>query len=662
MIQMTILKYQAAALAMSCAALLSACGGGGGDAGTPPWGGGGGDGVIDSGTTGAVSNSGGSVLMSLSTAQISSSSPGTVTAVVKNAAGAVVPGALVTFSLSGTSSSIASLNPVTAITNSNGEASSTLTPTSSSVSGAAYVNASADTSAGTLTAKATFSVSAINVTLTAVSAASPTLAAYQSTAINFTVSGASSASPVAIAVSSTCSASNKAVISPSSLTLTSTTGTVSYQDQGCSATDRINVQIVGTSQNRSVDVAVAAPLTRAIQFASATPESICLAGSGCPVSSIVSFKVVDENGVGKPNIVVDFSLDQPNIATLNQTQGTTDASGIAQVSVSAKSTPSPVRVRAALATDSTLSTVSNALTINAGLPTNDAVSFSAEKYAMNGNLDGDDSDLRIQLSDRFGNPVPDGTRVNLVAEGASVIPASCTTVDSVCTPVKFVVSNPRPANGRVEVVAYAVGEESYTDANANLAYDLGESFSDLGEVYLDKNENGVLDTASGEYITGTAANGVWDSNTYVRASNRFYLSNTVSAPRFYVANSVPGGGYACSTTQIASLPAATLSLAGTTCRASYAFCVRDANTNADALGGNPIASGSIVEVATNASGGAVSVSNTPIPSTAAVPTLHVVTAQRSACDTPLTAGGSVDISFTMGGTKFTTNDFLRITN
>lgn len=618
---------------------------------------------MDSGTTGAATNSGGSVLLTLSAAQISSSSPGTVTAVVKNASGAVVSGALVTFSISGTSSAIAALSPVTAITNSNGEASTTVSPTSSSVSGAAYVNASADTSAGTLTAKATFSVSAINVTLNSVSASSTSLAAYQSTAINFTVSGASSASPVSLAISSTCSASNKAVISPSTLTLTSPTGTVAYQDQGCSATDRVNVQVVGTSQNRSVDLVVAAPATRAIQFDRAQPASICLAGSGCSVSSIVYFKVVDENGVGKPNVLVNFALDQPNVATLNSTQGTTDASGFAQVSVSAKNTPSPVRVRAALASDSTLSTVSNALTINAGLPTNNAVSFSASKYALNGNLDGDSADLRIQLSDRFGNPVPDGTIVNLVAEGGSVIPASCVTTGAVCSSIKFVVSNPRPADGRVEVVAYAVGEESYIDANLNLQYDSGESFADLGQVYLDKNENGLLDSANGEYVTGDPVNGAWDSNTYVRANRRLILSNTVSAPRFFGTTVDSNGNLVCSNVAITAQPAATLALGlGGACRASYTFCVRDATTAADALGGNPIASGSTVEVTTNATGASASVDNSPIPSTASAPTMHVVTAQRSSCDTIPTAGGDVDISFTMGGTKFTRTNFLKITN
>ena len=48
-------------------------------------------------------------------------------------------------------------------------------------------------------------------------------------------------------------------------------------------------------------------------------------------------------------------------------------------------------------------------------------------------------------------------------------------------------------NGRVTLVAYSLGEESFIDANGNNSYDSGETFYDLGDIYIDANENGQWD-------------------------------------------------------------------------------------------------------------------------------------------------------------------------
>ena len=42
-------------------------------------------------------------------------------------------------------------------------------------------------------------------------------------------------------------------------------------------------------------------------------------------------------------------------------------------------------------------------------------------------------------------------------------------------------------------MAYALGEESFIDANGNNSYDSGETFYDLGDIYIDANENGQWD-------------------------------------------------------------------------------------------------------------------------------------------------------------------------
>lgn len=56
-------------------------------------------------------------------------------------------------------------------------------------------------------------------------------------------------------------------------------------------------------------------------------------------------------------------------------------------------------------------------------------------------------------------------------------------------------------------MAYALGEESFTDLNANGIYDPGETFTDMPEPFLDANENGVKDT--NEDFIDTNANGAY---------------------------------------------------------------------------------------------------------------------------------------------------------
>ncbi|HSG60785.1 MAG TPA: hypothetical protein VLA24_05050 [Pseudomonadales bacterium] len=46
--------------------------------------------------------------------------------------------------------------------------------------------------------------------------------------------------------------------------------------------------------------------------------------------------------------------------------------------------------------------------------------------------------------------------------------------------------------GRSTILAYAIGEESFVDANGNGVFDSGEAFTDLGEPFVDHNEDGVF--------------------------------------------------------------------------------------------------------------------------------------------------------------------------
>jgi hypothetical protein len=432
------------------------------------------------------------------------------------------------------------------------------------------------------------------------------------------------------------------MLSPTSVTVTGATASTTYQDKGCGAMDRVNAVITGTSQQGNVELTVRAPSVQSLEFVSASPDKICLAGSGCAVSSVVSFRVKDQFGNAVSGQTVAFALDIPNVATLSTTSGPTNALGIAEVSVSARTTPTPVRVRGtvALTGGGALTTVSNALAINAGLPTQRGVSFSATTYNVDGwQKDGTESDIRLQLNDRFGNPVPDGTSISLVTEGASVIPARCVTANGVCT-VKFVTSNFRPGDGRVTVVAYAQGEESFDDKDMDNLYTVGEAFGDLGAVFVDRNENGIMETGLGEYLIGSAVDGAWNNNTYVRMSRLFTLSNSATAPRLFVFDDDRG---ACTSIEFAPV---VFSLSES-CRLSTRFCLRDSNDGADGMGGNPVPAGTVLSMSTKAKGATPSVDFTPVSSVVTSPTSHLLTAELDDCSKGLEAPGPLYLTVKM---------------
>lgn len=663
-------------LSVLVAALMAACGGGGGNASTPTYdvssdatfgsgtsGNTGGSGSTSSGsttTTNVSSNAAGSVILSLTSNQISASQPTTVTAVVKDAAGLPVAGALIQFTLSGSGASgLATVSPPSAITDANGQAAATLTPVSGATVGAAYVNAQADTSAGSLTAKQVFSVTATEVALSSVTLSSSSINGYNSASIAVGVTGAGSTTPVTINVSSTCATAGKATISPSSLTVTGSGGTVTYQDKGCgstsgagSATDRISVQIAGTTQQMSRDLVVAAPVTQGIQFVSVDNATICQKGTGCPSVANVVFKTVDQTGVAQPGLTVDFSLNNP-VATLGSTFGVTGADGTVSVAVAANRTPSPVRVIAQVRGTS-LQTLSNNLTISGGLPvagtddTDTGMSFSAEKYALLYEWASDFANLTVRLTDRWGAPAVDGTVVNLVADGGTVVPAYCMTKDGACVS-KLLVSNPIPANGRVHVVAYAYGQEYFEDANGNGVFDTGESFHDVNAaVCLDKNGSDTCDAS--EYIVGNinslnAGNNAWDDGgaAFARIQHTYFFSLTSEAPRLFKASAGVCTNDPVDNTYM------TITMGGES-RKTLQFCARDGNTEADTVTtfhkGNPLPSGTTITASPSMANATVSFSNQPISLGVSKPTLHTLTVQNTSPTNAALSAGTATITFT----------------
>ncbi|MDN5863702.1 MAG: Ig-like domain-containing protein [Gammaproteobacteria bacterium] len=304
---------------------------------------------------------------------------------------------------------------------------------------------------------------------------------------------------------------------------------ITYSAKGCSGSDTITAttSIDADTLTATGVVTVAPASVGFIQFVSATPDIISLNGTGGPQTSTVIFQVTNSSGGPVPGARVEFSLDTTvGGITLAPSSATTGNNGQAQTIVRAGTQHTTVRVTATVHTDDgrTISTQSPGIVISTGIPTQKHFSLSLSKHNLEGfNTDGLTSSVQVILSDRFGNPVPDGTQIAFTTNGGQIGP-SCTTLGGSCS-VPWTSANPRPSNGPLSVIghatilAYATGEESFTDVNGdgifNVANGVADTFSlvpnpgapnnpgdnfygmptadEIGEVYLDQNQNGAYD-------------------------------------------------------------------------------------------------------------------------------------------------------------------------
>jgi len=456
--------------------------------------------------------------------------PLTIQATLKDAAGAVIPNAVISFTSADPTLGVVS--PASALTNASGVAFSRLEAASITAVGASQVDATATlpgTTTGSTTTttpptgSATFAVGAAAVNL-ALSISQPAISAYGTTSVTatVTVNGAPISSPMIVKFTSGCATSGKATLSTDVQTINGV-ATSTYTDKGCAQTDTITASI-GSAQ-RSGTITVAAPQPVNIQFVGTTPNSILVikgtGGVGYSETASVKFKVVDITLAGLANQTVTFGLTTiaggitlDGVALTQSGAGSTiskqtGADGTVSVTVQSGTVPTSVWVTATLGT---LTTQSNQLVISTGRPVQDSFSLSATTLNIDGgDLDGVETTITVRASDRMGNIVADGTTINFIAEGAQIrgetstvvggtgtTQSTCSTVKGVCS-VTLISAEYRPRNdsepsglataNRVTITAYSLGEESFVDANGNNVWNPGETWDDLGDVFVDNNEN-----------------------------------------------------------------------------------------------------------------------------------------------------------------------------
>lgn len=520
---------------MFVAGALAACGGGGGTREfTDESGGSGGSAGSASVTVTVVDAASGTAKTT-----ISSTTQSIAKAVVKNAAGAAVANAVVKFESTGSGAVVFS-PAATAMTDATGMASVNVAPASFSTAGAYTITASTQVASATVAGTYNVAIGATQITLGTLSAEQSPLSAYGTTVFSVPVQGVSASTPITVRFTSTCASA-----SPARATLTSLVNSVdgvaraTYVDRGCGTTDLVTASVEGTSVSKTANLVVQVPRVANIQFVSASPRVIALRGTGgvqgpgsaaFPEISTVRFQVVDQAGapVTVPtNVTLRLSNDTGGLlidSVAGPVTRQTDAQGIVEVQVQSGSIPTPLWVIATIGSGPTaLVTNSVQLAVSTGQPIQSRFSFSASHYNLEGwAYDGSTADITIIAADSMGNPVPDGTSISFISD-AGLVNANCQTgVDTerplpgppapgVCS-VQLLSQGVRPANGRLRVAAYAVGEEHYDDLNSNNRYDAGEPFLDQGYLFLDTNESGAYN--AGERIIPylTAQSGACTAN------------------------------------------------------------------------------------------------------------------------------------------------------
>lgn len=208
----------------------------------------------------------------------------------------------------------------------------------------------------------------------------------------------------------------------------------------------------------------------AINFVSAVPadKSIVIkgaGGNGRTEVALLTFSVVDSSNSGVPNVPVTFTTQSTNPVSLVASTGTTDVNGNVTVAVNSGTQPTTVRVIATVQGTS-ISAISDTLTVTTGQPTQAAFSLSLQKYYVEGwSHDNTQNTVTALLADAFGAAVADGTQVVFTTDSGAIVGnggAMCLTVKGGCT-VTWRSQNPRTANGMVTVVATA------TNGSTNLS-------------------------------------------------------------------------------------------------------------------------------------------------------------------------------------------------
>ena len=289
--------------------------------------------------------------------------------------------------------------------------------------------------------------------------------------------------------------------------------------------------------NNSVDILINQSQPASLEFFSAEPQRITLAGSGGNETSDIRFRVIDENGNPVSGIEVSITIEKgpnggeyiDNDDTPEEITVSSDALGHARIILRSGTTAGPVSLKGIIDVQGVTYTASSSIvSIGGGVPTASRFSVAASVLNVPGlNENNKTTDITAYMSDRFGNyNILKGTTVSFWSEAALAVDAATATIneDGLATVVartqhpvlninlggqdvapltwennllSYVSSTygwggtTHPRDGLTSVLVYSQGEEHFDDLNANGVYDSGEPFQDThDDPFIDYNDNG----------------------------------------------------------------------------------------------------------------------------------------------------------------------------
>ena len=333
--------------------------------------------------------------------------------------------------------------------------------------------------------------------------------------------------PIPVTFTSNCVQNGNASIDESVLSINGTANST-FADIDCAGTTGTDdVLIASISVNNVTNTAnetitISGEQLGSIEFISAEPTSIVLKGTGGQnkqETSTLTFKIKSQLGNVLAQQEVNFALSTSvGGITLSRASGFTNSQGLITTQVSAGTVPTSVRVTASASMDVNGEVVvvqsqSDLLSINTGLPEQRSMTIAASVLNPEAhNISGVESSITVWLSDNFHNPVPDGTTVNFTTEGGN-IESSCSTINGSCS-VTWTSSDPRVDDHRVTILATALGHETFFDTNGNNIFDDAD-----GDPILDTGNSNDLNMDSGFGSYPAQANGFLDMSEAWRDDN-----------------------------------------------------------------------------------------------------------------------------------------------
>ena len=430
----------------------------------------------------------------------------TAKVIVTDSEGNGVSGALVTFNGEGVQFGTSN---GAVLTNAEGIATTSVVPLSSTDTGSYSLSATATyDDASATTANYNYSLQAVDITLVNFSTGEDELESGGSTIVTLQTKDTGTnqfQNDITVNLSATCGSFEEASISSSNQGNVSATYS-SIDDNGnlCEGLQTITaVTANNTSSSQSINVNIKAIEASSIVYTTTNAVVLGAKNSGSSASSQVEFTVY-ANGVPAANqdVILDLIRSPSDFNFVSQGNRTTktlksDSLGRVTVNLYPGNIPGPVEIKASLSSNANTFALAKNISVATGRPTQNGVTLAIGKNVLADNAI-DTTSISPYLTDRQGNLVPDGTVVSFVAEGGTVTP-NCATVNGNCT-VTFTSQNPRPANGRVSVIAYVEGDKAYSDLNGDNVYTIGidDLLDNIGHFFRDDNED--LKYNPGEFV------------------------------------------------------------------------------------------------------------------------------------------------------------------